>query len=142
MQRLGELLVRAGMVDQAEPFLQKAIELDEQSKGAGFRDLHRERDRAAAHVNLALVHAARSSFETALENLRAAIEHFDGDANTRAMAGDFAKRLGRNEEAIEHFKKALQLSPSWKQVMSDLKQLEAPDNAQLPAVQPKEQPQP
>ncbi len=125
LQRLGELLVRAGAFEKAEPILARAIELDEQSKGQGYRDLHRDRDRAAAHVNLALTLAAKNDLNAAYTSIASAIEHFDQDANTRAMAGDFASQLGRNEEARRHFNRALELKPQWPQVSADLAKLEA-----------------
>ncbi len=125
LQRLGELLVRAREFEQAAPFLQRAIELDEQTKGRGYRDLHRDRDRAAAHVNLALVHASKNDLNSGYLDLTAAIEHIDDDPNTRAIAGDFAKQLGRIEEARQHFQRALELRPQWPQVAADLEQLES-----------------
>jgi protein O-mannosyl-transferase len=124
LQRLGELLVRAHAPEQAEPILRRAIDLDEQSKGQGYRDLHRDRDRAAAHVNLALVLSAKDDLEAAYSSMLSAIEHFDSDANTRAMAGDFAKRLGQTAAAREHFQRALELRPQWPQVLDDLAKLE------------------
>ena len=128
LQRLGELLVRASAFDKAEPILARAIDLDELSKGQGFRDQHRDRDRAAAHVNLALTLAAKNDLNAAYSSISSAIEHFDHDANTRAMAGDFASQLGRTDEAKKHFKRALELKPQWPQVSADLAKLEAPAN--------------
>ena len=128
LQRLGELLVRAGAFAQAEPLLLRAIELDEQSKGKGYRDLHRDRDRAAAHVNLALAQAARNDLNTAYLSIASGIEHFDLDANARALAGDFARKLGRTDEARTHFQRALELHPQWPQVVADLATLEATPN--------------
>ncbi len=125
LQRLGELLVRAHAPEQAEPILRRVIDLDEQSKGQGYRDLHRDRDRAAAHVNLALVLAAKGDLEAAYSSILSAIEHFDTDANSHAMAGDFARQLARNNAAREHFQRALELRPQWPQVMEDLTMLKS-----------------
>ena len=128
MQRLGELLVRGGAMDQAEPILRRAIDLDEQSKGQGYRDKHRDRDRAAAQVNLALTLAAKNDINSAYQSIASALEHFDQDAETRAIAGDFAKQLGRTDEARQHFLRALELKPQWPQVIADLTRLEPTPN--------------
>jgi len=131
LQRLGELLVRGGSYADAVPALERAIELDEQSKGSGYRDLNRDRDRAAMHVNLALSLAALSDLERAYENMLSAIACFDVDASVRAMAGDFAKQLKKPEEARLHFQRALELRPDWREVQADLKGLEVPVKIEL-----------
>lgn len=118
--RLGELCAEAGEPEQAIHFLSRAIRFDEQHFLEGYRGARRNRERAGMHVNMGVAFASLGQIFEALEHVNRSFLFTDGSADARALAGSLSLQVGDIASAEDHFHRALELRPGWKDVEDDL----------------------
>lgn len=123
LQRLGETLGKLGEHEKAVATLEKSIEFDEQERAAtpgGYRDIQRQLNRAASHVNLAIAQQALGQTDVALGHIEQAI-HFAPEAlMPRAIAGQLYREAGLLSESLEHFEEAAEIDPTSEEIRDDI----------------------
>ncbi len=123
LQRLGETLGKLGEQEKAIATLERSIEFDELQRAAapgGYRDVQRQLNRAASHVNLAIARQSLGQPDAALVDIEKAIEFAPNAVLPRAIAGQFCRDLGKLEEALVHFERAAEIAPDSAEVSHDL----------------------
>jgi tetratricopeptide (TPR) repeat protein len=121
--RLGEQYVEQGQSERAINLLKRAIRLDEQHFSEGYRGARRNKERAGIHVNMGLALASMGELSGAVEQVNEAFLFADGSADARALAGSLSLQVGDIEAANDHFQRALELRPGWKDVEADLERI-------------------
>jgi len=121
--RLGELHAEAGEPEQAIRLLGRAIRLDEQRFSEGYRGARRNTERSGMHVNMSLSFASLGQISEALTHINSAFLFADGSADARALAGSLLLQTGDIAAAENHFQRALELRPGWKDVEADLERI-------------------
>jgi tetratricopeptide (TPR) repeat protein len=121
--RLGELHAEAGEPEKAIRLLGRAIRFDEQHFLVGYRGARRNTERSGMHVNMSLAFASLGQLSEALEHVNLAFYFADGSADARALAGSLSLQAGDIAAAENHFQRALELRPGWKDVEADLERI-------------------
>ena len=113
--RLAEELMKSGQPIDVEPLLAEAIEGLSPSGPIDERQEH-----AAARVNLGLLLLQRGDLAQAEEQLKRGLVSDPKQAFAHAILGDLAFQRQEFDIAVDHFQKAVALSPDWDQAISDL----------------------
>ena len=113
--RLAEELMKSGQPIDVEPLLAEAIEGLSPSGPIDERQEH-----AAARVNLGLLLLQRGDLARGEEQLKLGLESDPKQAFAHAILGDLAFQRQEFGVAIDHFQKAVSISPDWEQAKSDL----------------------
>jgi tetratricopeptide (TPR) repeat protein len=121
--RLGELHVEAGEPEKAIRLLGRAIRFDNQRFSEGYRGARRDTERSGMHVNMSLAFASLGQIAEALAHINSAFQFADGSADARALAGSLSLQGGDIVAAENHFQRALELRPGWKDVEADLERI-------------------
>jgi hypothetical protein len=121
--RLGEQYAELGDSDKAMSLLTRAFMLDDQYFFEGYRGPKRNAERFGMHVNMCLALASVGRLSEALEHVNQAFLFADGSADARALAGSLSLQVGDIEAAEDHFQRALELRPGWKDVEADLERI-------------------
>jgi Flp pilus assembly protein TadD len=72
------------------------------------------------HVNMGVAFASLGQIFEALEHVNRSFLFTDGSADARALAGSLSLQVGDIASAEDHFHRALELRPGWKDVEDDL----------------------
>jgi len=120
--RLGELYAESGDYERAVEVLTKAIMLDNRYYFDGYRGTRRDSDRFGMQINLGLALASQGRLPAAYKQINAAFD-FGDSADARALAGQLSLQSGDIEGAEQHFQRALELRPGWKDVEADLERI-------------------
>jgi Flp pilus assembly protein TadD len=75
------------------------------------------------HVNMSLSFASVGQISEALAHINSAFQFADGSADARALAGSLSLQAGDIAAAENHFQRALELRPGWKDVEADLERI-------------------
>jgi tetratricopeptide (TPR) repeat protein len=75
------------------------------------------------HVNMSLAFGSTGQISEALEHGNRALLFSDVSADARALAGSLSIEAGDIASAKEHFQRALELRPGWKEVEADLERI-------------------
>ncbi len=113
--RLAEELMKSGQPTDVEPLLAEAI--------AGLSPtgpIDERQEHAAARVNLGLLLLERGDLAHAEEQLKRGLASDPKQAFAHAILGDLAFHRQEFGIAVDHFQKAVALSPDWGQAISDL----------------------
>lgn len=113
--RLAEELMKSGQPIDVEPLLAEAI--------AGLSPtgpIDERQEHAAARVNLGLLLLQRGDLTHAEEQLKRGLVSDPKQAFAHAILGDLAFQRQEFGIAIDHFQKAVAISPDWDQAKSDL----------------------
>ena len=102
---LGAAPWKTGKADEAIDYYEKAIEIDVHS--------------ASTHANLGLALAAKGKFDEAFEHYIIALETID-EPLIRRDFGDLLLKLGRFEEAVVEYRKALSAMPDNADVLNKI----------------------
>ncbi|MDX1929823.1 MAG: tetratricopeptide repeat protein [Pirellulaceae bacterium] len=123
LQRLGETLGKQGEHEKAIAALERSIEFDELERAAkpgGYRDIQRQLNRSASHINLAIARQSLGQSEAALAEVEQAIAFAPNAVLPRAIAGQFYRDSGQLAEALVHFERAAEIDPNSEEVRNDL----------------------
>ena len=121
--RLGEQYAQLGEAEKAISLLSRAIRLDEQHFSEGYRGSRRNTERFGMHVNMSVALASIGQLPKAIGHINQAFRFADGSADARALAGSLSLQAGDVKTAEEHFQRALELRPGWKDVEADLERI-------------------
>ena len=113
--RLAEELMKSGQPIEVEPLLAEAIEGLSPTGPIDERQEH-----AAARVNLGLLLLQRGDLARGEEQLKLGLVSDPKQAFAHAILGDLAFQRQEFGVAVDHFQKAVSISPDWEQAKSDL----------------------
>ena len=121
--RIAEQYAENGDATRAIKLLSQAIQLDENHFFEGYREHRRDEERSGMEVNMGLAYASLGQLDESLRHLNLAFEFSDGSAEARAIAGSFSVQAGDINSAENHFQRAIELRPGWKEVEADLERI-------------------
>jgi hypothetical protein len=122
LARLAEQQLKAGDFVSARRNLRQAFALEElETPGS---DINRRKNcLAAMHVNMAICKLSENDPASAERYLESSFDLHDSFADARALAGSLARDRGDIATSEDHFQRALELRPGWKDVEADLERL-------------------
>jgi len=109
--KIAYILQQSGDNDEAIKYYKEALELD--------------KDNEYIHNSMASIYRANGEFTSAKMHLHASLEIDDSNPLTYYNYGNLLVDMQRNEEAIEMYKKALEINPDFEEAKEELEKLES-----------------